>query len=346
MLQKRANTRDIAAAAGVSQATVSNVLSGKSRLPIADATRQRVMQAAEELRYRPNRLAAGIFRGKTSMVGVVLPDVGGSYYGDMLRGIQKACMEMDCVTMLSYTQVDAHSEEREVNRLLEHRVDGLLVGVSRFTLPKANRWIGDMRGEGIPCVMLDDRSYTPAMDIVASDDVDGATQIVNHLIELGHRRIALIIGTYEMTTYRDRWTGYEQSLSQAGIAVDPALIAQFGWEVEPEPFSDALSAFMALPDPPTAIFAVTDYHAHEAVQWLRERGMSVPGDMSVAGYAGTEVARGLDLTTIDQNPYTMGYTAANKLFERLTNIEAPPVETLLPTTLIVRHSTAPPKSGE
>jgi LacI family transcriptional regulator len=343
MLQKRTSTRDIAAAAGVSQATVSNVLSGRSRLPIAEATRQRVLQAAEELRYRPNRLASGIFQGKTSMLGVILPNIGGSFYGDMLRGIQHACMEADCVTLLSYTATNPNSEVREVNRLLEHRVDGLLVAVSRYTLAGTSVWLDDMRIDGIPCVILDDRSYSPKMDVVASDDVAGAYQATNHLIALGHRRIAFLMGPDGMTTFRDRRIGYENALADAGIAQSEDLVFKCGWEIDADVIGDWLLGRMEGAMPPTALFAVTDYHADAALRSLRAAGKSVPGDLSVVGYAGTELSLGLDLTTVNQDSYEIGLRAANRLFHRIISPVGPPVEDLMPTKLIVRKSTGPAK---
>ncbi|HEY3333208.1 MAG TPA: LacI family DNA-binding transcriptional regulator [Capsulimonadaceae bacterium] len=341
MTQKRTSTRDIAAAAGVSQATVSNVLSGRSRLPIAEATRQRVLQTAEELRYRPNRLAAGMFRGKTSMIGVILPDVGGSFYGDMLRGIQHACMMEDCVTLLSYTQSDARSEEQEANRLLEHRVDGLLVAVSRYTLAGTSVWLDDMRVDGIPCVMLDDRSYSPKMDVVASDDVDGAYQAVKHLTDLGHRRIAFISGPEGLTTFRDRQLGYEKALAECGIELDPALVTRSEWDYNDSPITPWLANLLASPNRPTALFAVSDYHAEVVIRWMRSEGLSVPGDLSVVGYAGTELSKGLDLTTVHQDSYNIGLTAASRLFHRTHASSPQPTEVLLPTWLIVRKSSGP-----
>jgi len=341
MSKGRTSTRDIALAAGVSQSTVSNVLNGRCRLPIADSTREKVQQAATKLRYRPNRLATGMFRGKTNMVGVVLPNVGGSFYGDMLRGIQNACMQRDCVTLLSYTQVDVPGEEREVSRLLEHRVDGLLVAVSRYTLSGTSVWLEDMRIDGIPCVILDDRSYSGKMDVVASDDVDGAVQAVEHLIGLGHRRIAFIAGPEEATTFRDRRIGYQKALVDNGIPIDPDLIIQCGWDVDFSPVEERLADLFAKPDRPTAIFAVTDYHAQFAMQWLRCRQIDVPGVVSVAGYAGTELSIGLGLTTVEQDSYTIGLSGANRLFRRMKALAEDPVEELLPTTLIARISTGP-----
>ncbi len=341
MLQKRTSTRDIAAAAGVSQATVSNVLSGRSRLPIGEATRQRVLQAAEELRYRPNRLASGIFQGKTSMIGVIMPNVGSSFYGDMLRGIQHACMQADCVTLLSYTHVNATSEEREVNRLLEHRVDGLLVAVSRYTLAGHSVWLEDMRIDGIPCVIVDDRSYSPKMDIIASDDVTGAYMATKHLIDLGHRRIALAAGPDGPTTFRDRRVGYETALTEAGIALDSTLVMVSEWEIDRSPIAEWVDERLAASDPPTALFAVTDYHAATVIRSLRAKGRAVPGDLSVVGYAGTELSLGLDLTTVQQDSYNIGLRATNRLFHRIQAPVGLPLEELLPTTLIIRQSTGP-----
>ena len=341
MSKKRTSTRDIALAAGVSQSTVSNVLSGRCTLPIADATRERVQLAAEQLRYRPNRLATGMFRGKTNMVGVVLPNVGGSFYGDMLRGIQHACINQDSVTLLSYTQVDVQGEEREVSRLLEHRVDGILVAVSRYTLSGTSVWLEDMRIDGIPCVILDDRSYNRKMDVVASDDVNGGRQAIDHLSARGHRRIAFIAGPDEGTTFRDRRIGYEMALADNNIPYDPDLVIRTGWEINEAQIEQKLEALIEMPDRPTALFAVTDYHAQRAIQWLRSRRLDIPEFMSVVGYAGTELSIGLGLTTIQQDSFNMGLTGANRLFHRMQAPAEPPVEELLATTLIERYTTGP-----
>lgn len=333
---RKTSTRDIANVAGVSQATVSYILSGRTDQSISDTTRERVLHAAHALRYRPNRLAAGFFGGKSGMIGIVFPNVEVSFFSRMFRGIQQACKAHDSVSILTFTQTDALSEQREVNRMLEHRVDGLIIVPSQYTLP----WFEDVRVEELPCVILDDRTYAAKCDVVASDDVPGAMQAVRYLISLGHERIAMIGGPEEMTSYRDRRQGYIQALSEAGVDFDPDLYIAAGSVEESDQFNAKVWNLIEK-GRPTAVFAATDYFANDFIAALGSRGLSVPGDISVVGYSDSEISVGRDLTTVHQDSFAMGVETAERLFRRIAEPELERKEILLPTQMVIRKSCAP-----
>jgi LacI family transcriptional regulator len=338
---RRTTTRDVAAAAGVSQATVSYVLSGREGLSISPVTREKVREAAHRLRYRVNKLAPRVFRGSTGIVGVVIPEVDSSFFASMLHGIQRSSMESDSLTVFSYTCVEPEADRREVDRLLEHRVDGIIIVVSRYTLAGRADWVDSISNEGIPVIMLDDRGYVNRHDCVASDDIGGASTATQHLIDLGHRRIAFVTGAVEHSTQRDRLTGFQQAMERNGRAAD-AVVIETDWI--PATLKSDLRSVMAQPSPPTAIFASSDYLAELVMEILTDLGLQVPRDVSLVGYADTELARGMQLTTVRQDAYMMGRMATQRLHDRLGSPDLKPCEIIVPTSLVVRKSTTGPSN--
>ncbi|MDR3711162.1 MAG: LacI family DNA-binding transcriptional regulator [Capsulimonadaceae bacterium] len=336
---RKTSTRDIANLAGVSQATVSYVLNGRQDQSISDQTRRRVLDAATRLRYRPNRLASGFFGGRSSMIGVVFPCVDSSFFGRLLFGIQEVCLEYDSVSILSFTQTDPQQEQRAVDQMLEHRVDGLLMVSGVYT----GMWFDDVRTESIPCVLLDDRTHAATYDVVASDDVAGAKNAVEYLIGLGHRRIGMLGYNSPLTPVRDRRIGYEAALREAGLEVEPGIYLECEWDETPEGYGTLLFDLIDR-YAPTAFFAATDYHAHDFIKAVHQRGLRVPEDFSVIGYSDTELGTGLNLSTVRQDAVAMGSTAATRLFERIASQDRERCEILMPTELVVRGSCCSPQA--
>jgi len=333
----------VARLAGVSRTTVSYVLNGRTNLPIPEETRTRVLEAAQSLGYRPNRLVVGMVKGKTRTLGVIVSRLDSPYFAHVVQGFQEVCDGQDYRVLLEHTQHDPARELRQVNLLLEHRVDGLLWIADHWTVHQARGWIAPLVKEGVSCVVTDDSGTADLVDTVTTEDFVGAREAVRHLIALGHRRIAHLSAGERLSNSRARREGYEAALRESGIPMDPALIVSDAYDIQ-NPEGDAAALFDSA-DPPTAVFTAHDDMALIMLQQLRRRGLRVPEDMSLIGYGDAEAAKYLDLTTVRQNPLEVGRQAARFLIARLEIPERPLQCIEIPTELIVRATCGPPRSG-
>ena len=332
---QRTTIRQIADQAGVSIATVSRVLNGRG--DVSDETRDLVSRVIRENGYTANRNARGLSAGRTGLVGVVVPLVFPAYFAYILAGAAEALFERDLQIVLSPTGNEYAREVSVFNRL--HGVtDGSLIILPEESSEELERHLDNgFRFVVIdPLMQLDER-----IPSVSAANTSGADQAMRHLLRLGHRRIAHITGPKGWLATEDRRRGYRAALASAGTLPDPGLEAEAIPEIDSG--RDAATALLALPDPPTAIFAFNDNIAIGAIQAARARGLRVPDDLSVVGFDDVEHATIVTpaLTTVRQPLAEMGRTAVS-LLSRL--MEGQSFETLhveLATRLVVRDSTAP-----
>jgi LacI family transcriptional regulator len=341
-MKKRPSSIDVARLAEVSQATVSYVLSNRTDKAISEATREKVLKAAEQLGYLPNRLADGILRGKTSTVGVLMPDFAHTFTSNLLQGLEERLAENGYRILIAHNRNDVVYERHQLRMLMEHRVDGVIVVTDEDTVHELAATIRTVQPSGVAVVVVDDLAAEGLADTVVSDDVQGARAAVEHLISLGHRRIAYLGGGDRASTSRDRRAGYEAALKDAGIQVAPDLILGKQYRTNEDP---DLRPLMALKQPPTAIFSASDGLLSQGLGSLTSLGMRVPEDLSVVGYGNLEFARYLGLSTVDQHPREMGHIAAGRMISRLNGDSSPPTTDKPAPTLILRASAGnPPKN--
>jgi len=333
----RPTIRQIADQAGVSIATVSRVLNGRG--DVADETRDNVSRVIRENGYTANRSARGLSAGRTGFVGVVVPLVYPAYFSGILDGAAEALFERDLQIVLSPTRQE-HDREVSVLDRLHGMTDGSLIILPEESSEELE-WHLD---NGFRFVVIDPlMRLNERIPSVSAANTSGADQAMRHLLDLGHRRIAQIAGPSGWLATEDRRRGYRAALATAGILPDPTLEVESIPEIDPG--RDAAASLLALPDPPTAIFAFNDDTAIGAIQAARARGLRVPEDLSVVGFDDVEHATIVApaLTTVRQPLQEMGRTAVSllsRLLER-KSFEAMHVE--LATRLVVRDSTAPPK---
>ncbi|GIV18353.1 MAG: LacI family transcriptional regulator [Armatimonadota bacterium] len=336
MVRRKPSMVDVAKRAGVSQTTVSYVLSGRQDVVIPQSTRERIWQAARELGYRPNGLARGLVRGKTQTIGVLIPRMDSSFHALIMDGIQEVCTATDYRVLLADSRHNAELETRQVEMLLEHRVDGIIsiavAGASSGT------WVRMLKREGVPLVIVDEHTFEGEADCVVSDDVTGARKAVQHLIQLGHRRIVHLGAGSDMSAARDRQAGYLLALQSAGIEPRDEWVRGDSFFMPVERIHEIVAELLHLSEPPTALFAANDDLAAEAMQVAREHGVQVPQQLAIVGYGNTEVGRHLRLTTVHQDPRQMGQIAARRLMHRLQNMDLPVKCMKLPTQLVIRES--------
>ena len=328
----------VAREAGVSQSTVSRALRADPR--VRDETRLRVEDAARRLGYVPNSLASSLASRSTRTVGIVISDLADPFCPALLTSTHDELALMGYRVVLFAERTDAPAGQDALNRLLDRSIDGVLVTTAPLRSPLA----GPLRGRGLPLVLLD--RYIDGLDVdrVASDNRGGAAAGVRHLLELGHRRIAVVRGPGATSTGRDRLAGLVDALDAAGVALDPELVRDGGYSHESG--YQHTRDLLRLADPPTAVVCGNDVVAFGAIDAARSLGARVPQDVSVLGFDDVPMASWdvFRLTTVRQPFDDMARAAARMLAERIERPAAtgPARHEVLPTTLVKRATVGPP----
>lgn len=329
---KSVTIHDVAAAAGISYGTVSRVINNAPY--VKPETKQRVHEAMERLGYTVDRRARSLAGGQAGVLAVLVPDLGTGYIGEIIRGID-AEVELAQYDLLLYTtHRKAAKETSYVTSIARGLADGLLL-----VLPSDLEGLVErLRQTEFPFVLVDYQGVEENAPAVCATNWQGAYNATEYLIGLGHRRIGFITGDMEMAAARHRLEGYQAALRTHHVPNDPDLIRNGEFHI-PEAFA-ATQALLALPNPPTAIFASNDHMAIAAVDALRERGLRVPEDVSVIGFDGIPQAATMHppLTTVSQPLATMGRVATQMLLDQLNDPGKPMRRVDLPTELIVRGS--------
>lgn len=334
----RASIHDVARVAGVSTATVSRALRGLDR--VSDSTRERVLEAAAGLQYVASPTAASLASGKTSVVGVVVPFLQRWFFANVLDGIEELLRQHGYHVLLFNVGLRASTRTLMLDqRLLAKRLDALLVIAADLESQEV-RLLEEL---GLPVVTIG--LDLPGRDRVGIDDVAAARTATEHLIGLGHRRIAVVGGDpgsdVHSATAVDRLAGFREATGAAGLPVQRGYLCSGDWAVAGG--TAAGLRLLTLPLPPTAVLAASDEMAIGVLVAARTLGLAVPGDLSVIGIDDHEMAMSHDLTTIAQPVRELAHTAGRLLVDALAGRPRGPRRvTILPTRLIVRGSTGPP----
>jgi LacI family transcriptional regulator len=333
---QRMTIRQIADLAGVSIATVSRVLNGRD--DVAPETRDLVRQIIREQGYTANRSARGLSAGRTGLIGILVPMVFPAYFAGILAGAAEALTERDLPIALSPT---GGEHDREVSVI--DRLHGLTDGALIILPEESGEELERLQNNGYRFVVIDPlMPLAERIPSVSAAHTSGADQAMQHLLELGHRRIAHIAGPRGWVATEDRRRGYNAALAAAGILPDPALTVETTPEISHG--QDAAGHLLNLPDPPTAILCFNDNNAIGAIQAARARGLRVPEDLSVVGFDDVESATVVTpkLTTVRQPLAEMGRTGVSLLMRLLDGERFETLHVELATRLVVRESTAPP----
>jgi LacI family transcriptional regulator len=336
----RPTMMDVAAAAGVSQATVSLVLSGSKGARLADSTRVRVLEAAQKLGYRfVRRGAKSAPDGKSTIVFIADEISTDPWMSLAFEGARDKALEFGVNAVMAVSHGDADIETNILSDLREQSVLGVIYGTiltRRVTLPAA---FGAHRTVLVNC--YDEEGALPT--ILPADLLAGRVA-VEHLIDLGRRRIGMINGQQGLDNPRDRLKGYKQALTTHDLVFDPALVKPGNWE--PSSGFEMTMELMALDNPPDAIFCANDMMAMGCLEALKQLGKRIPEDVAVIGFDDREIARSLHppLTTLVLPQYEMGQTAAELLLDSASGLKTRTSRIKVECELIVRASTQP--SGE
>ena len=326
--------KDVARRAGVSTATVSRVLNGVE--VVSEDTRARVEQAIADLGYRYNALARSLKTQATGLLGHVVPSIAGPVAPILARAVEDEARKFGYNVILCNSYESAEKELANIDILLERRVDGMI-----FTAPMLPEHLRMVRDRDVPLVIIERRAEITGYPFVEPNNYEAARDAVRYLISLGHSRIGLILGLKNAMLTEQRRRGYEDALWDAGIAVDPSLIADGNYGRQSG--YDAMRKLLKVDPRPTAVFAANDAMAIGAMQAARHAGLETPRDMSFVGFDDTTAELAIpQLTTVHQPLYEIGSLASRILIAHIRGVpESYPSENILPCHLEVRESTVP-----
>jgi len=330
--------RDVAKRAGVAPITASRVLNRSGSF--SDAARVRVEAAAAELGYVPNRVAQSLRSRRTRMIGLVLTDITNPFWTTIARAVEDVTSARGYHVIVCNTDESDAKQKQYLDLLLQTQVDGFLLVPAGNAVEEIDR----IQQRDVPLVVLD-RTLPLPVDVVRADSEGGAYQLAEHLLELGHRRIAVLSGPRDTSVAVDRVAGCVRALEERGLAADPSLIFH-GEFTQESGAAMTRQALFARPQP-TALFAVNNFIAIGAIRAVRESGLRIPEDIALVGFDDLPEHLVLEpfLTVASQPAYEMGRVAAERLLDRLAQDEPHEFqEVVLPTPLIVRRSSGGPVS--
>lgn len=333
-----ASIKDIARAANVSHSTVSRALSNSSL--VKPETAALIREIARQRGYAVSAAARSLVTRRTNTIGVVVTTIADPFVGEVVEGVENIALAHNYSVFLANCHADPDREVRVAQSFHEHRVDGILVAASRV----GALYMPLLAELKVPIVLINNQHPSEFVYSVTVDNAGGAREATRHLVELGHRRIGYIGDRFGFHSDTERFGGYRQVLEEADIGFDPELVAH--GDGKPEGGMQAAERLLALPDPPTALFCYNDLEALGALRAAHGRGLNVPGDLSVAGFDDLFLASYTSppLTTVRQPKQQMGCLAAKILFDLLSGGK-PESRMVLGGSLVVRQSTAPPRSA-
>ena len=325
---------DVAREASMSKSLVSLALRDNSR--IREEKRHAIQRATDRLEYRPNAVARSLVSRRTNVIGVMLSDLHNQYFVEVVDGIESEAHAADYRALINTGGREAKREFDALETLLQLRTDGIILAGTVLPAPRIQA-----AASAVPLVLVARNSRSPSIDSVANDDRMGARIAVEHLVSLGHRRLAHVDGG-DGAGAQARRRGFLEAVRKAGIADDAVVVRGDYTEAGG---ADGVDRLLALGRPPTGVFVANDLAAVGAMHALERNGFAVPDDVSVVGYDNTALADlgHIDLTTIDQPRRHLGATAVRLLIERLDDGRRTARHVVLPPRLVVRGTTAAPR---
>ncbi len=313
MSKGQTTIHDIAEALGLTASSVSRALNGNSR--ISDATRKAVLEQAEKMHYRPNTVASGLRTGKTGILGVVIPLANRSFFGSVISGIEQVANKAGYNVLICQTGDDYEAEKRAIEALLNARVEGLAISVASMT--KKFEHIERVKESNVPLILFDRTFDHINSSQILIDDYYGAFMATEHLIEQGCKLITHFAGFQHMTIYKSRAQGYKDALEKHGLLFDENLIIYN--DTKEKSGDRAINELYEKNIAFDGIFSASDFGAIWAMKNLQKRGVRIPEDVAIIGFANepfTELVTP-SLSTVNQFPEKMGASVANLFLEEV-----------------------------
>jgi LacI family transcriptional regulator len=334
-MKNRTTMKDVAEAVGVSVNTVSRALNDKP--DINEETKRKILEVAEELEYHPNRLARGLRRQKSGVIGVVVADIANPYFSTLVKGLEEAATEKDYSIILQDTDENYENEVGAIDTMIEERVDGVILAPVQTETGTINK----LQDHNVPFVLVARRFRNLETDYVISDEVNGAFQATKYLLEKGHEKIAFINGPAHNSSAIDRLKGFREAFSAKGLEPDEEIITHGAVSTE-----DGSSYFETLIERDvefTAVFTFSDYVALGVLNAARARNITIPKDLEVVGYDDIEFTSCLSipLSSVQVPKREMGQKAleilVNKISGKTDSGEAKSFNVKLPTKFVIRN---------
>lgn len=325
--------KDIAEIVGVTESTVSRAINNKAG--VGQETREKILKVAKKHNFQPNRLAQNLAKQETNVIGLLLPDISSLFYSDVARGVQDYATKRGYQVIVCNTDADAEQEINYMNWLQSNKVAGMIflggglvnnqiikLGLTDYPIVLANRLVEEVP---LPSVIVDDTS--------------GAFKATEHLLDKGHRRIALLLGPDNSWQAQNRLQGYKRALKDSGIDYDQDLVIHKSWSREGG--YQGFLELMQLEEPPRAIFAADELMAAGVVEAIKMGGYFIPQDIAVVGFDDTVVTSVIDppLTTVTRPMHELGERSAKKLLSLINEEGFEEEIEILESELIIREST-------
>ncbi len=339
--RKRATLKDVAKAVGVHVSTVSRALNPATRHLITDGIAKRILDASEKLSYRPNPAAYSLRTNRSNTIGIIVPDITNSIFPPMIRGLEDVLSPHGYAALVVNTDLNREREAAAISTLSARGVDGIAVASAE----REDAALSALAAQGTPVVTMNRRTDDAAVSSVISDEIAGVQQVLRHLVGLGHRRIATIAGSQNLSTGQRRYDAFLRNSVEMGLQIGPGQV-RFADAFNEAEGRRCMEQLLASANDCTAVLCANDRLAIGAIAALRARGLRCPQDMSVTGFNDMAMADCIDppLTTVRIPHYDLGQAAARFLLERMNRAmnRALPQHQVLPVELAVRASTAAP----
>ncbi|GAB3219875.1 LacI family DNA-binding transcriptional regulator [Algoriphagus aestuariicola] len=331
MKKKRTNISDIAKAVQVTPSTVSRALNGGGK--VSEKKKQEIISLAKKLGYRPNPIAKSLLENRTNTIGLIIPEFTHHFYSRMLAGIESITSNSGYQLLICTSNEDQSQEIKSIYTLLDARVDGVIA-----TISKVNDTFGHLQevmDNDTPLVLVDRFSEEIEAPYVISDDFQGAFSAVDHLCQIGCRKIVHIKGPDNLSTTFNRLMGYKEALRKHEIEWEEDLVLEGSNPDLEEQIKSCLETNLV-----DGAFAYSDYLAFEIYKVASQLKIHIPDQLAVIGYADEPISTYITptLSTVNQQPFEMGAKAAQILLNQIENPEIPREFVSLPTELIIRKS--------
>ena len=332
----RVTADDVAKKAGVSQSTVSRVLNNYPF--IKQHTREKVLLAIEELGFTRDEIARSLVEKKTRSIGLIVGDISNPFFAESARVIIAKAQKMEYDVVLCNTNHDDENLNKSINTLIGKRVDGIIVA----SINRNDTKIKQLYDNGFPIILYNSSLDDPKANFVVIDNIKGAKRAIDHLVELGHKKIAYIAGPFKYLTTYQRFLGYKEALLQHGIPYEEDFV--YREEFSYGKIFNFTKELLIQKNRPTAFFAVSDQMALAIMDAASSLNMKIPNDLSVVGFDDISIAGNqfIGLTTVSQHMEEMAFLALEKLIDLIDSDEnsLEPVQIIMEPEFIIRKTTA------
>jgi DNA-binding LacI/PurR family transcriptional regulator len=336
--RRRPTMKDVARHAGVSISTVSYVLNGSG--PVGPERRNRVLDAIRVLDYSPNGTARSLKKRSASTIGLVVPELTNPFFAMVAEGVQRAASQRDVLVVLVVPEASEQPEGKHLELLRAQRIDGVVYLSGTGSMPAS---IYELARTG-PVVLVDEQIPGMNLPAVVCDSRKGAREVAAHVLELGHRQVAVIGGPSALWTAQQRLAGYREAFAGAGL--QPEAVPVYTGDYQQASGFEMAAKALAVDPRPTALICANDLMACGAMEYCRENGLRVPDDVSIVGFDDLPFAGLLTpgLTSVRQPAHDMGFRAAAELLDLLEGKQVQDID-VLSAEVQVRASVCPPGGG-